>query len=45
MELEDVDMEYLGKNKHLFRKNVKEAEKYLAISAQIDRLIAFFNSL
>ena len=45
MALEDLDIEYLAKNKHLFRKNVKEAEKYLAISAQIDRLIAFFNSL
>jgi len=45
MALEDLDIEYLVKNKDLFRKNVKEAAKYLAISAQIDRLIVFFNSL
>ncbi len=45
MTLEDLDIEYLAKNKHLFRRNVKEAEKYLAISAQIDRLIVFFNSM
>ena len=45
MTLEDLDIKYLAKNKYLFKKNVKEAGKYLAISAQIDRLIVFFNSL
>lgn len=45
MTLEELDIEYLAKNKHLYRQNVKNAEKYLAISAQIDRLIDFFNSM
>ena len=45
MTIEDLDIEYLNKNKNFFRNNVKEAEKYLAISAQIDRMIVFFNSL
>ena len=45
MDLEDLDVEYLKENKNLYRNNVKEAKKYLAISAQIDRLIDFFNSI
>lgn len=45
MDLENLDIEYLMENKNLYRKNVKAAAKYLAISAQIDRLIDFFNSI
>ena len=45
MTLENLDMEYLMENKNLYRKNVKAARKYLAISAQIDRLIDFLNSI
>lgn len=45
MDLESLDIEYLLENKNMYRKNVKAAKKYLAISAQSDRLIDFFNSI
>lgn len=45
MFLESLDIEYLKANKDMYRKNVREAAKYLSISAQIDRLIDFFNAL
>lgn len=45
MSLESLDIECLIKNKYLYRKNAKETKKYLAINAQIDRLIKFFNTI
>ena len=45
MDLESLDIEYLMENKYLFRENVKAAKKHLAIGAQIDRLINFFNAI
>ena len=45
MDLKNLDIEYLKEKKYLYRKNVKVASKHLAISAQIDRLIDFFNSV
>ena len=45
MDMDNLDIEYLMENRYMYRRNVKAASRYLAISAQIDRLIDFFNAV
>ena len=45
MDLNQLDIDYLKENRHMYRENVKKAHSELAISGQIDRLIDFFNDL
>lgn len=45
MSLQNLDVEYLKKNRNYYRENAVKAQKSLSIGTQIQRLIDFFNGL